>query len=136
MVNNNVNASILLALLVLSFPAAAQKLYKIVDDEGNVTFSQFPPPEKPEKATIDEHTVFGGSQSTVVDRGDYMYCGDIRLANKTASRERKSRYVQNLESQRTDWMRRRDRLTKRIDETNQAVRVRREMEAAFGVPNA
>ena len=130
--NTIINTGVVfLAAFVFCSPAAAQKLYKIVDDEGNVTFSQFPPPEKQENATIDEHTVFGGSQSTVSERGDYMYCGDLRLANKNASRARKSSYVENLESQRTEWMRRRDRLSRSIDETNQAKIKRDQREAEY-----
>ncbi len=128
--NTIINISVVfLAAVAFCSPAAAQKLYKIIDDEGNVTFSQFPPQEKQENATIDEHTVFGGSQSTVSERGDYMYCGDVRLASKNASGTRKSSYVENLESKRTEWMRSRDRLSRRIDETNQA-KIKRDQQQA------
>ncbi len=130
--NKNVKTiAVFLTAVIFSLPAAAQKLYKIVDDEGNVTFSQFPPQEKQENATIDEHTVSGGSQSTVAERGNYIYCGDIRLASKDASRARTSSYVENLESQRSEWMRSRDRLSKNIDESNQAKIKRDQRQAEY-----
>ena len=110
---------ILLAALGLSISAHAQKLYKIVDEEGNVTFSQFPPQEKSENAIIDEHKVSGSAQSNVREMQGNLYCGDIRLASKKAQEPLSTRDIERLETMKTRWIEQRDRLSQRIDKTNQ-----------------
>lgn len=111
---------ILLAALGLSVSVHAQKLYKIVDAEGNVTFSQFPPQEKSENAIIDEHQVAGSAQSTVSEMQGNLYCGDIRLASRQEADETLStRDIETLQSRKTRWIEQRDRLSDRIDKANQ-----------------
>lgn len=61
----------------------AAKMYKIVDEQGNVTYSQFPPPPKPAQEqdglTVDEVSVNGASASRVRTLGRKQYCGEIQL---------------------------------------------------------
>ncbi|RLU03034.1 MAG: DUF4124 domain-containing protein [Ketobacter sp.] len=70
-------------LLIVVNQAHAGKLYKIVDAEGNVTFSQFPPAPQPEAdqqgVTVNEMSVSGESASQVRLVGNNQYCGEIRL---------------------------------------------------------
>jgi len=110
---------ILLALLALSVSTQAQKLYKIVDAEGNVTFSQYPPQEKQEDSTIDEHTVSGGGQSVVTAKLDGLYCGDIQLSDERSSRQSTSSRVQDLEYKQSRWKKEQENLSQRIDTSNQ-----------------
>ncbi|MEP5765684.1 MAG: DUF4124 domain-containing protein [Halieaceae bacterium] len=112
----------LVVLLLLCASAAsvnAQKLYKIVDDEGNVSFSQFPPAEKKENVTVDDITVSGGPQTSVSEGMDGKYCGNIRLPKQGSSRSSATSYVKNLNRKRSSWRDQLDRLNKSIDNNNQ-----------------
>ena len=61
----------------------AAKMYKIVDEQGNVTYSQFPPPPQPAQqqdgVRVDEMSVSGDSASQVRTLGQNQYCGEIQL---------------------------------------------------------
>ena len=60
----------------------AGKLYKIVDEQGNVTCSQFPPQPTPNAnndVQVDEMKVSGESASVVRTVGKKQYCGTIPL---------------------------------------------------------
>ncbi|GEM_PF-2703239 len=58
-------------------------MYKIVDEQGNVTYSQFPPPPQPAQqqdgVRVDEMSVSGDSASQVRTLGQNQYCGEIQL---------------------------------------------------------
>jgi len=72
-----------LFFLCLAMPPAsmAGKLYKIVDAQGNVTFSQFPPaPAKAsESLKVEETEVKTGSEVRVDKKGVASFCGDLKL---------------------------------------------------------
>lgn len=72
----------------------AAKLYRIVDEQGNVTFSQFPPKEKSENTVVEDIEVRGADAATTVRYvGSSAYCGDIRLPTSSAgSSSRSSEY--------------------------------------------
>ena len=68
----------------------AQRLYKVVDASGKVTFSQHPPLNKPnaggQAAKIESIFVdANASKSQVVTRGSRKYYGDISLPNVEAT---------------------------------------------------
>lgn len=69
--------------LLASFQAQAGKFYKIVDEQGNVTYSQFPPAPQPAQeqqgVKVDEMSVSGESASQVRSVGKNQYCGEIML---------------------------------------------------------
>lgn len=66
-------------LALVAQPVIAAKLYKIVDANGNVTFSQYPPEKLEKDSKIEGVVAEGNNQSKVVRRGGYSYCGDIEL---------------------------------------------------------
>ena len=82
-----------LLVFILMFSAAlssqAGKLYKIVDDEGNITFGQFPPNEvEKSKGTIIETKDMPLDGITKVEtKGTRDYCGNISLPNKRTKKE-------------------------------------------------
>ncbi|MDN3639532.1 DUF4124 domain-containing protein [Simiduia curdlanivorans] len=86
-------AACLLVLAVVA-NANAAKLYKIVDEHGNITFSQYPPKEKSENTVVEGVEVRGaGAAETVRYAGSSAYCGDIRLPRSyTGSSARSSEY--------------------------------------------
>lgn len=110
---------VLLALLTLSCSSVAQKLYKIVDEEGNVSFSQYPPAAKKENVTVSDIAVSGGPQSTVTEELDGTYCGKIRLFSQPSSSYSVERYVKKVDRQRASWRKQLDQLNRRIDDSNQ-----------------
>lgn len=75
--------TVLLCLLLAGVYAQAAKMYKIVDAEGNVTFSQFPPAPQAaqgeDKVKVKEMSVSGESSSQVRSVGKKQYCGEIEL---------------------------------------------------------
>ena len=70
-------------LMMAGVQAHAGTLYKIVDEAGNVTYSQFPPAPKPAQEQqglkVDEMSVSGESASQVRLVGKNQYCGEIML---------------------------------------------------------
>lgn len=69
-----------LLALGVSFTAQAGKLYKIVDKDGNVTFSQFPPqPAENKELTVDKLHIKNENATSISRKGSYMYCGKIKL---------------------------------------------------------
>jgi hypothetical protein len=122
---------LLLAVIAIALPAYAQKLYKIVDEEGNVSFSQFPPAEKKENVVVDDITVSGGAQSTVTEKLDGKYCGDIKLP-KRYSNSSMGNYVEKLDKQRKRWRIQLDRLSQRIDASNQSAINRGSYQSRYG----
>lgn len=89
------------SLLLAAADLWAQKLYKIVDEEGNVTFSQFPPKEKSENTKVEDvHVKSAGGKEPVRYVGTSAYCGDIRLPTKYTgssrnSEEYRAKYLQS-----------------------------------------
>lgn len=86
--------------------AMAEKLYKIVDDQGNITFSQFPPREKAENTVVEDVNVRGGGAMEAVRYvGSSAYCGDIRLpTDRAGSSARSSEYrAEYLNESVNDW---------------------------------
>jgi hypothetical protein len=110
---------LLLALIAISLPSQAQKLYKIVDAEGHVSFSQYPPVAMKENVTIDNITVNTGSQSVISEDFDGLYCGKIRLKSQSSSNYAMKDYVKTLDRSRSSWHEQLDQLGKRIDASNQ-----------------
>ncbi|TQV66700.1 DUF4124 domain-containing protein [Exilibacterium tricleocarpae] len=101
--------------ITLAPPSLAGKLYKIVDENGKVTFSQFPPKEKADTDKVEDIAVktTGSEKLAVQTRAGIQYCGDIRLTDRRNStgtdntlylsrrleewRERTQRYEADLE---------------------------------------
>jgi hypothetical protein len=124
-----IDTSIVLVLsLLFSGALWAEKLYKIVDEHGNVTFSQFPPKEKSENTVVEGVEVQSvGGMDSVRQVGNSAYCGDIRLpTGYKGSSNRSSQYraeyiqasledwredLQRVEQQSQDWAR--DKFTSR-----------------------
>lgn len=106
-------------LLVCSLTSQAEKLYKIVDQEGNVSFSQYPPVEKKDNVTIENVTVGASPKSTITDRLEGAYCGDIKLLNPSSSKSASTSYLKNLDQRRTSWRRQLDLLNQTLDKHNQ-----------------
>lgn len=111
---------LLLILIAISLPSQAQKLYKVVDEEGHVSFSQFPPAPSKENVTVDNITLNTGSKSIVSEELHGMYCGKIRLARQSQSSYAMKDYVKTLDSARSSWRQQLDQLGKTIDASNQA----------------
>ncbi len=99
--------SIFAALMLLSVfvnPVLAGKLYKWVDSEGNVSYSQVPPPEdekvKQEKVV---NVSVASNAAQVTRHGNYEYCGDLKLPGPLSDTERLYR---EMHGKREYWERR------------------------------
>lgn len=93
-------------VMLLSQAVWAEKLYKIVDEHGNVTFSQFPPKEKSENTVVEGVEVQStGGMERVRYVGTRAYCGNIRLPNSKGSGSHRSSYnnAQYVQSSLEDW---------------------------------
>lgn len=108
-----------LLLVVAALPLQAQKLYKIVDGDGNVSFSQYPPAEKKQNVSVEGVKVSGSAQSMVSEGLDGSYCGKIRLPKPSSQGTSSPSYLNKLESRRTTWQRELARLNERVDRNNQ-----------------
>ena len=87
----------------------AAKLYKIVDEQGNVTFSQYPPKEKSENTIVEGVEVRGADAATSIRYvGNSAYCGDIQLPTSSAgSSTRSSEYRAEYVGQQVTFWRQR-----------------------------
>ena len=106
-------------LLVCSLTSQAEKLYKIVDEEGNVSFSQYPPVEKKENVTVENVTVGASPKTAITDELEGAYCGDIKLLNPSSSKSASTSYIKSLDQRRTSWRRQLDLLNQSLDKHNQ-----------------
>lgn len=114
-------AAALVSSLLLPFSAAqAAELYKIVDEDGNVTFSQFPP-SKPQ-GEMESIKVAGtnDAMTTLSQSGNIEYCGDIELPAKDYYRSYQhpnDRFLREVGSKRKYWQRKLERAEKQVNES-------------------
>ncbi|MCP5162421.1 MAG: DUF4124 domain-containing protein [Hahellaceae bacterium] len=90
-------------LVGLAAPTFAQKMYKIVDAQGNVTFSQFPPAtvtQQEQNLTIEKKDLSAEGETKVSTKGVYQYCGNIQLPNML---DNKSYFYSRIASQEASW---------------------------------
>jgi len=108
-------AIVLLPVVMATEPVLAAKMYKTVDENGRVSFSQFPPVEKKENAVVSSMKVSGGIGDTPVTDGSdgYLYCGQIVLPGKVNAEPVRNSH---LESRRRDWKYDLKRLERRLSE--------------------
>ena len=106
-------------LLVSSVTSQAEKLYKILDEEGNVSFSQYPPVDKKENVTVENVIVGASPQATVTDGLEGAYCGNIKLLTRGSSKSASTSYMKSLDQRRTSWRRQLDLLNQSLDKHNQ-----------------
>ena len=106
--------------LFLSGELFAQQLYKIVDKDGNVTFSQHPPLEAEETETMESVNVSGAnSGKTPLTRvGTIEYCGDIELPKARLGKNAQSRFLEQVSRNRNSWKSRLQSLEQRISQEN------------------
>lgn len=99
--------SIALSALIVITPAQAGKLYKSVDKDGNVTFSQFPPQDQAQQnLQVDTVRVQDSSVTHMSGSGSTLRCGSIELPVIDKSdpvkmlelKELRSEWQQELES--------------------------------------
>lgn len=92
--------ALLLALTMHS--AQAGKLYKIVDKDGNVTFSQFPPQEPRDDVQVDAVSINNSSVTHISGSGKNLRCGSIGLPRMDKTDPEK---MLELEELRAEWQR-------------------------------
>jgi len=83
-------------------------MYKIVGEDGKVTFSQYPPEKSAEgeqpKGTVETLKVSGGGASRVTRDGQYEVCGDIRLPyHSNHSKSGLARHLDRVNDQVRYW---------------------------------
>lgn len=76
-------------IFCVSLSSQAEKLYKIVDSEGNITFGQFPPSEadKNKGAKVEAKKIPSEGITQVETKGTRDYCGNIALPNRRTKKE-------------------------------------------------
>jgi hypothetical protein len=94
-------------------------LYKILDKDGKISFSQYPPVTKSDNATIEDITVGSGPASTISEKLDGRYCGSIRLPEQSRSGSSKTNYLKSLQQSHDNCQRRLDVLDKNVDLADQ-----------------
>lgn len=80
----------------------AGKLYKIVDKNGNVTFSQFPPSEPQQDVQVDTVSVNNSNTTHITGSGNKLRCGSIGLPYIDKTKPEK---MLELEELRAEWQR-------------------------------
>lgn len=112
---------IFLFIILLPSLSYAVKVYKIVDEDGNVTFSQVPPGSnfQPESSSVEEVKVSTGGMSTVRVEFDEEYCGEIRLPKQAEGyRSSAKYYAKNMMKSQQRWQRELERISAKIQREN------------------
>ncbi len=93
-----------LILLAMS-GAHAGKIYKIVDENGKVTFSQVPPSTADESAgQVEEVSVQKEAMTAVTEEFGVEFCGDIRLPQKSTNYKSSAKnHAKNVVSSLKRW---------------------------------
>ena len=93
---------VLVLTLISSSSVLASKLYTIVAENGNVTFSQFPPvPSKDtESLKVEEKSVDNEVKSKLIRKGDSEFCGKIQLPSM---RDRKEYFFSEVANRMKYW---------------------------------
>jgi len=107
-------------LLIIASPSQASKLYKIIDADGQVTFSQYPPTDKSEHAVIEDIKLSGTVQAAVSQIGNSLYCGETRLPNPPVSQSQQARFLQDLIHKQKRWAKQLGALEEKIERNNYA----------------
>ena len=95
---------IFVVLAVLAPELYATKIYKIVDEDGNVTYSQIPPRKTEEStARVEALKVDSGAMTRVTNRYGRDYCGDIQLPSKADVRGTPISYSRSVEDSLAGW---------------------------------
>ncbi len=98
----------------LSDTADAGKLYKIVGEDGKITFSQYPPDkgsnDDQSAGTVETVKVSGGGSTRVTQNGDREMCGEIQLPYRSdRSKSRMASHLDRVNDQVGYW---KDKLTR------------------------
>ncbi|XQW83721.1 DUF4124 domain-containing protein [Thalassotalea piscium] len=97
------------------------QVYKIVDANGNVTFSQIEPivgdDEKVQIESVDI-SVGNSGMSSVSSNSGYEYCGDIQLPSKNSSRSSKNYFVRDVQRSKENWKNSLKRLSENVERTS------------------
>lgn len=94
---------VLVFMIGTSVEIHAEKLYKIIDEKGKVSFSQFPPKENNENVESFYINTFK-NELQVKKIGNKEYCGSIYLPPYTSHRAKKDNYyLENLTRSLTTW---------------------------------
>lgn len=107
----------------VSLPLMAAKLYKIVDENGNVTFSQFPPEEKRETEIIEDvHVRSSGSAGAFKPqvRGENVFCDKLQLTSYQYKRGKtKADRMRALQESLENWQRELTHIEKSLEAVSQ-----------------
>lgn len=112
-----------LSLMAIA-PSHAAKMYKVVDAQGNVSFSQFPP-KKSEVASdsvVEAQTVSSQSETSVSTKYGDQYCGKIELPRVNSARD-----LSRLARKKSSWQR---------DLENSQVRLNKQTRSYNGYSNS
>ena len=111
-------ALLAITLMGLASYSQAGKLYKIVDADGKITFSQYPPAEKSDEQVVEGIKLKGDAQLAVSKRGNLLYCGETRLPNAPISQSQQSRFLQELTRKQKSWQQQLDRVEQQVERDN------------------
>lgn len=109
-------------MLSINFAYAAT-VYKIVDENGKVTYSQFPPKSHESKGKQVKDIRLNASQAPMTRisnvNGD-LYCGDIHLPKQYSYRNNSIKYfIKNVTSSKQSWQASLDRLGESMEKSRQ-----------------
>ena len=75
-------------MLTIVVPVSqAGKLYKIVNEDGSISFSQFAPDSSKTNKIVEEKVVKTGGETLVTMKGLISYCGQLKLSSELTEKE-------------------------------------------------
>ena len=96
-----------LMFLTIIFPLSAQSgVYKIVDENGKVTYSQYPPSDKKE-STVSQIDIQDDAATRITSVGRNLFCGNISLPKIDVSSDEGD--LLQIREEQKNWQKRLDR---------------------------
>jgi Domain of unknown function (DUF4124) len=93
---------LIIAGLLLTMEAQAGKLYKVVDENGKVTYTQYPPTEKKPAEKIKSINIRGAGNA-MIPVGNTDYCGELKLPRQQSASYGHANFLQEITSQTNYW---------------------------------
>ena len=114
--------AILFLLTATCLPAAESAVYKVVDENGKVTFSQTPPmPKEDATATVEKVKLDASSEarSRVTTEFGRESCGKISLPKQPSGRSSSKSHLQNILKSKARWRSDLQRLSMDMEKSSQ-----------------
>ncbi len=119
MAKRHITTALTITLLCALHSMAQAELYKVIDDDGNVSFSQFPPADTSADVESIELKGLEGGMTPVSLVGAREVCGEIELPSKYDYSNSEDALLRRIAQRSKSWHRQLERLEESVQRDSQ-----------------